>query len=407
MAKPKRTNNLNSKRPARPQQSEIHTPKPHRKGGAPESRATGKRSDAAQGYESEFQRDGSKERRTKKRWEDETPSVRAMREQIRDAAAKAAGHPPIRKHAKSSGSKSFEGQRPYGIDRPFEGRPTGRNHRDDDSSFEPRRGIRKLNASDSSFDPQSSGRNHRDDDRRFDSRPSGRGSRDMEAPRVEQSPVDAPKKALRPKHVKADEQPVAEAVVAVTPVAENAPETEQDNAASQGPTFDDLGLSDALRASVAKAGYETPTPIQAGGIPILLQGRDLIGQAQTGTGKTAAYALPAIQLVDPEDWSTQVIILAPTRELAVQVATETQDSRSTGSLERSRTALRSSWALPDEFSIICAARRSVWRQLSFACLTRRMKCLRLVSSMKSKASYPSFRPSDKPLCSPQPCKTAS
>ncbi len=87
-------------------------------------------------------------------------------------------------------------------------------------------------------------------------------------------------------------------------------------------SFELLGLSEAILKAVADAGYESPTPIQARAIPLLLAGKDLIGQAQTGTGKTAAFALPMIQRTDASRPETQVLILAPTRELAVQVAGE-------------------------------------------------------------------------------------
>ncbi len=86
------------------------------------------------------------------------------------------------------------------------------------------------------------------------------------------------------------------------------------------PSFADLGLSDAILKAVSELGFETPTPIQAKAIPILISGRDLIGGAQTGTGKTAAFGLPLIQRIDPANPQTQALILAPTRELAVQVA---------------------------------------------------------------------------------------
>jgi ATP-dependent RNA helicase DeaD len=85
-------------------------------------------------------------------------------------------------------------------------------------------------------------------------------------------------------------------------------------------SFDELGLSEALRQAVRDAGWETPTAIQARSIPVLLQGHDLIGQAQTGTGKTAAFALPLLARTDPSDAKTQALVLVPTRELAVQVA---------------------------------------------------------------------------------------
>ncbi|MEA2489323.1 MAG: ATP-dependent helicase DeaD [Acidobacteriota bacterium] len=85
-------------------------------------------------------------------------------------------------------------------------------------------------------------------------------------------------------------------------------------------SFASLGLRDELVATLADLGYEAPTPIQVRTIPVLLSGRDLIGQAQTGTGKTAAFALPMLSLIDPASRDTQALVLAPTRELAMQVA---------------------------------------------------------------------------------------
>jgi ATP-dependent RNA helicase DeaD len=84
--------------------------------------------------------------------------------------------------------------------------------------------------------------------------------------------------------------------------------------------FSEIGLAPALLAAVEKVGYETPTPIQARTIPSLLAGRDLIGQAQTGTGKTAAFALPILQALDLGQARVQALVLTPTRELALQVA---------------------------------------------------------------------------------------
>jgi len=86
------------------------------------------------------------------------------------------------------------------------------------------------------------------------------------------------------------------------------------------PTFADLGVAEPIVRAIAAMGYEMPTPIQARAVPLLLAGHDLIGQAQTGTGKTAAFALPLIQQVDTSRAQTQALVLAPTRELAVQVA---------------------------------------------------------------------------------------
>ncbi len=85
--------------------------------------------------------------------------------------------------------------------------------------------------------------------------------------------------------------------------------------------FGDLGLSTPILEALNEVGYETPSPIQAGTIPALLEGKDLLGQAQTGTGKTAAFALPLLQRLDPSKTHPQLLILAPTRELALQVAT--------------------------------------------------------------------------------------
>lgn len=101
------------------------------------------------------------------------------------------------------------------------------------------------------------------------------------------------------------------------PKAAPAPEPE---APQVLPTFAELGLSEPVFAAISALGFETPTPIQAQAIPVLVSGRDLIGQAQTGTGKTAAFGIPVVERVNPADLTTQALVLAPTRELAVQVA---------------------------------------------------------------------------------------
>ena len=85
-------------------------------------------------------------------------------------------------------------------------------------------------------------------------------------------------------------------------------------------SFETLGLPDFLLNAINDLGYESPSPIQAEAIPALLSGGDILGQAQTGTGKTAAFALPTLARIDPAKTHTQVLILAPTRELAIQVA---------------------------------------------------------------------------------------
>jgi ATP-dependent RNA helicase DeaD len=86
------------------------------------------------------------------------------------------------------------------------------------------------------------------------------------------------------------------------------------------PTFQDLGLGTAVLQALTELGYEVPSPIQVGTIPALLAGRDVVGLAQTGTGKTAAFALPILSRIDVRSTSTQALVLAPTRELVLQVA---------------------------------------------------------------------------------------
>ena len=85
-------------------------------------------------------------------------------------------------------------------------------------------------------------------------------------------------------------------------------------------TFRDLGLREELLKVLTDLGYESPSPIQAATIPHLLEGRDVLGQAQTGTGKTAAFALPILQRLDLRKSKPQALVLTPTRELAIQVA---------------------------------------------------------------------------------------
>lgn len=89
---------------------------------------------------------------------------------------------------------------------------------------------------------------------------------------------------------------------------------------TQTTTFNELGLSKPVLDALKKVGYETPSPIQAAAIPTLMTGCDIIGQAQTGTGKTAAFALPILSQIDAKLNEPQVLVLAPTRELAIQVA---------------------------------------------------------------------------------------
>lgn len=85
-------------------------------------------------------------------------------------------------------------------------------------------------------------------------------------------------------------------------------------------SFRDLGIIEPLLKALKEVGYETPSPIQAQTIPFILEGKDVLGQAQTGTGKTAAFALPILSRIDLKQKDPQVLVLAPTRELAIQVA---------------------------------------------------------------------------------------
>ncbi len=107
-----------------------------------------------------------------------------------------------------------------------------------------------------------------------------------------------------------------------TPPSGNAGRSQDIFAADQ--TFASLGLSEPIVRSITERGYTHPTKIQASLIPIVLSGKDCLGQAKTGTGKTAAFALPVLQMI-PKDSALSVLILVPTRELAIQVAKEIHD----------------------------------------------------------------------------------
>src|SRR5438093_744080 len=104
----------------------------------------------------------------------------------------------------------------------------------------------------------------------------------------------------------------------ILPVAHEVPVSEESAAAIE--SFAALGLSQPLIQALLDVGYESPTPIQEQTIPLLLAGRDVIGQAQTGTGKTAAFALPILQKLDLAAAGPTALVLTPTRELAIQVA---------------------------------------------------------------------------------------
>ena len=86
--------------------------------------------------------------------------------------------------------------------------------------------------------------------------------------------------------------------------------------------FEEINLSDDIRKGISAIGFEEMSPIQAQAIPVILDGKDIIGQAQTGTGKTAAFGIPVLEMVNSNDKSIQALILCPTRELSIQVAEE-------------------------------------------------------------------------------------
>ena len=90
----------------------------------------------------------------------------------------------------------------------------------------------------------------------------------------------------------------------------------------QSAPFEELGLSAAMLTTVGEMGFTMATPIQAAAIPPALRGQDVIGQAHTGSGKTAAFGIPIIEQLDPRNGSVQALILCPTRELAIQVEEE-------------------------------------------------------------------------------------
>ena len=90
----------------------------------------------------------------------------------------------------------------------------------------------------------------------------------------------------------------------------------------EGIKFEDMGLSSEILKAVKYMGFEEASPIQSKAIPLIQEGHDVIGQAQTGTGKTAAFGIPLLEKIDPKSKKLQAIILCPTRELAIQVADE-------------------------------------------------------------------------------------
>ena len=94
---------------------------------------------------------------------------------------------------------------------------------------------------------------------------------------------------------------------------------------TQGAPFESFGLSEATMRAIQNKGYEVSTPVQAGCIPPMLAGKDVLAKAPTGTGKTMAFGIPIIERIDPENEAVQAVILAPTRELAMQITEEMRE----------------------------------------------------------------------------------
>lgn len=161
--------------------------------------------------------------------------------------------------------------------------------------------------------PESSGRGHRPEQQRpAESRRGGEsraGGRGRERRGERSSGTPRAERHEKPRTDHAYEHPRTAPIKPVTPVAIPVQDT----------AFTKLGLNDAIAFAVAEMGYNDPTPIQAQAVPVVLGGKDVIGSAQTGTGKTAAFALPIIHRLGAHSKKTRCLVLEPTRELALQV----------------------------------------------------------------------------------------
>ena len=190
--------------------------------------------------------------------------------------------------------------------------------------------------------------------------------------------------------------------------------------------FADLGLRPELLSAVSDLGYEEPTPIQRDAIPHLLAGRDVLGQAATGTGKTAAFALPALQLITDEDRRRPApiaLVLVPTRELAVQVSEAMyRYGRELGAkvvpIYGGQPIGRQLGALRDGVHVVVATPgRAIdhihrgtlraRRASSSSCSTRPTRCSTWASPRTSSRSSRRRRPSARPCCSRPRCRRAS
>ena len=178
-------------------------------------------------------------------------------------------------------------------------------------------------------------------------------------------------------------------------------------------SFDDLDLSPVMRRALKKAGFTTPSPIQAQLIPLAMEGEDVIGQARTGTGKTAAFAIPILEQLDSlEDCrDPQVIVVVPTRELADQVGKETErlawgvetevavlagGKNINRNCVNSRTVCRSSWVPPGDCMITCNANRSELEVSGVWFSTRLIACWTSAFAHKSNGSCASAHVTAKP-----------
>ena len=175
-----------------------------------------------------------------------------------------------------------------------------------------------------------------------------------------------------------------------------------DDELQQTITFDELGLSDRVMKVLRDVGYESPSPIQAQTIPLLLEGSDVVGLAQTGTGKTAAFALPILSRIDPSQKTPQALVLAPTRELALQVAEaferyathvkgctccRSTAGRATASSSPRCVAVSTSWSVRRAASWTTSRRaRSTSRTCSTSCSTRPTRCSTWASPRTSRRS---------------------
>ena len=117
-----------------------------------------------------------------------------------------------------------------------------------------------------------------------------------------------------------EEQPAIEDSADEEPTEDSSDDSDEEPGDEALVTFEDLGLADEVLEAIKALNYETPSPIQAKAIPALLQGGNLLGTAQTGTGKTAAFSLPLLSRLDFNGHETSMLVLTPTRELAIQVA---------------------------------------------------------------------------------------